>query len=49
MTEQKNEMLKVCRQISASLIRLKRQMRELADDVTQIREKITDIQKKIDT
>ena len=47
MTKEKNEMLRVCRQIAASLIRLKRQMRELADDVSQIRDKLTKLDKKI--
>ena len=35
-----SEMLIVCRKIAASLIRLKRQIRELADDVSQIRDKV---------
>ncbi len=42
-----SEMLVVCRKIAASLIRLKRQMRELADDVDQIRKKITELDKRI--
>ncbi len=45
---EKDEMLRICRQISASLIRLKRQMRELAVDVTQIRDTLTNIQKRMD-
>ena len=42
-----SEILVVCRKIAASLIRLKRQMRELADDVEQIRKKITELDKRI--
>ncbi len=42
-----SEMLVVCRKIAASLIRLKRQMRELADDVAQMRKKVTELDKRI--
>ena len=35
-----SEILAVCRKIAASLIRLKRQMRELADDLAQIRDRV---------
>lgn len=45
MAEEKDEMLAVCRKIAASLIRLKRQMRELADDVAQTRERVAGIEK----
>jgi len=40
------EMLIVCRKIAAHLIRIRRRMREMADDMSQIRDRITAIEQK---
>ena len=45
--EQDEEMLIVCRKIAAHLIRIRRQMREMADDISQTRDRITTIEQKL--
>jgi len=44
--KQDEEMLVVCRKIAAHLIRIRRRMREMADDMSQIRDRITTIEQK---
>jgi len=41
------EMLMVCRKIAANLIRIRRQMREMADDIEQTRDRIIVIKRKL--
>jgi len=42
------EMLIVCRKIAANLIRIRRQMREMADDIEQTRDRIIVIEQRYD-
>lgn len=44
---QDEEMLVICRKIAAHLIRIRRRMREMADDISQIRDRIATIEQRL--
>jgi len=45
---QDEEMLIVCRKIAAHLIRIRRRMREMADDIEQTRDRMIRIVQRLD-
>jgi len=45
--QQDEEMLIVCRKIAAHIIRIRRQMREMADDISQTRDRVIAIEQEI--